>query len=401
MKALNFLLTAGLLFGSLNVVCIAQDVDPETTAKVVIVDGKALVEDGIPADDTSVVTEVRSDNETIVNVSKDDGTGSYSIQIESSAQSSSENGAEPQVKVNGKLIVIGPDGEKKVYDISGKDGQAFRIHLDGDEKDVLKSLHDVLIMKEHGSDAVEGAESSEVTEEERYVIGVQCEEADEVLRSHLHLGNAGVVVMEVRDETPAAEAGLLKNDIIVQIDEKDLSSRDDLISAVAGSDGKALTLAVLREGEKHSITVQPKKMKVPVIVAPVEVEGFDLNNLHHLRNLESLPESVRKQLKEQKGNVRIHMVHPGVMIDGETPRDEASINRMIERIRKSAGEEVAKEFAEAHEAQEHSRDARADAEQNTDNLGDSLRSLQQQMEVMRHEMDALQKQLEAKHADKE
>ena len=401
MKTLNLLLTAGLLSGSLNVVCFSQDDDPETTAKVVIVDGKALVEDGIPADDTSVVTEVRSDDETVINVSNDDGTGSFSIQIESSAQAGGENGAEPQVKVGGKFIVVGPDGERKVYDISGKDGQAFKIHLDGDGKQVLKSLHDGLIMKEQGDDAVQGAESSEATEEERYVIGVQCEEAGEVLRSHLHLGNAGVVVMEVREETPAAEAGLLKNDIIVQIDEKDLSSRDDLISAVAGSDGKALTLAVLREGEKHSITVQPVKMKVPVIVTPVEVEGFDPNNLHHLRNLESLPESVRKQLKEQKYNVRLHMIHPGVMIDGETPRDEASIDRMIERIRKSAGEEVAKALAEAHESQEHAHNARVDAERNPDNLHDSLRNLQKQMEAMREQLEALQDQLDSKNDKKE
>ena len=356
-------------------------------------------------DENTKATDFLLDDET-VNVIDGNKARTYSIQIESSAQNGSEDGAEPQVKVGGKVVVIGPDGEKKVYEISGKDGQAFKIHLDGDGEQVLKSLHDVLIMKEHGSDAVEGEESVEVTEvEERYMIGVQCEEAGEVLRGHLHLGDAGVIVMEVREETPAAEAGLLKNDIIVQINEKDLASRDDLISAVAGSEGKDLTLAVIRDGEKHSITVQPKKMKFPVIVTPAEVEGdevgdFGIDYLQHLQELDSLPEAVRKQLMEQKGNVRIHRLHPGVMIDGETPRDEASINKLIERIRKSAGEEAAKAVAEARDAQEHARVDRAHGEQNSEQLGDSLRSLQKQMEAMRHQLEALQKQLEAKNDEK-
>ena len=412
MKTLNVLLTAGLLAGSFNAMCVAQDNDAESPAKAVVFEGLQIVVDDEKSDDEKsddenfVVTEVRLDDE-FVNVAKDNAAGTYSIQIESSAHADSEDGAEPQIKVGGKVVVIGPDGEKKVYDISGKDGQAFKIHLDGDGKQVLdlESLHDVLIMKNHGDDAVEGAQSVDVPEEERYMIGVQCEEAGEVLRGHLHLGDAGVVVMEVRDETPAAEAGLLKNDIIVQIDDKDLASRDDLISAVAGSDGKVLTLAVIRDGEKHSITIQPKMMKVPVIVTPALVEGFDigelnLNNLRHLQDLDSLPEDVRKQLMDQKGNVRIRRIHPGVMIDGEAPHDEASINKLIERIRKSAGEEAAKALAEARQAQEHARDARVDAHRNTEDLGDSLRSLQKQMEAMRQQMEALQEQLETTKDDR-
>ena len=162
---------------------------------------------------------------------------------------------------------------------------------------------------------------------------------------------------------------------------------------------------MIRDGEKHSITVQPKKMKVPVIVTPAEVEGdevgdFGIDYLQHLQELDSLPEAVRKQLMEQKGNVRIHRLHPGVMIDGETPRDEASINKLIERIRKSAGEEAAKAVAEARDAQEHARVARAHGEQNSEQLGDSLRSLQKQMEAMRQQLEALQKQLEAKNDEK-
>ncbi len=409
MKTLNVLLTAGLLAGSFNAMSMAQDNDAESPAKAVVFEGLQIVVDDEKSDDEKsddenfVVTEVRLDDE-FVNVAKDNAAGTYSIQIESSAHADSEDGAEPQIKVGGKVVVIGPDGEKKVYDISGKDGQAFKIHLDGDGKQVLdlESLHDVLIMKNHGDDAVEGAQSVDVPEEERYMIGVQCEEAGEVLRGHLHLGDAGVVVMEVRDETPAAEAGLLKNDIIVQIDDKDLASRDDLISAVAGSDGKVLTLAVIRDGEKHSITIQPKMMKVPVIVTPALVEGFDigelnLNNLRHLQDLDSLPEDVRKQLMDQKGNVRIRRIHPGVMIDGEAPHDEASINKLIERIRKSAGEEAAKALAEARQAQEH---ARVDAHRNTEDLGDSLRSLQKQMEAMRQQMEALQEQLETTKDDR-
>ncbi|MBC7965791.1 MAG: PDZ domain-containing protein [Fuerstia sp.] len=406
MKTLAVLLTAGLLSGSVNTVCFAQDNAVETPATVAVVEGETNLtedekpDDEKPDDEKSEAAEVRSDEEATINLSKEDGAFSYSIQIDSTAQSDSDDGEEPKVKVGGKVIVVGPDGKRKVYDISGKDGQAFQFHLDADDKNVFKSLHDVLIMKEgHELHGVPDAESGEV-QEERFVIGVQCEEAGEVLRSHLHLGGSGVVVMDVRDETPAAKAGLQKNDIIVKIDEKDLASREDLMDAVGASEGKALTLSIIRAGEKQTIAVEPKKMKVPVIVAPAEVEGEWVEALN-LPGLEAIPEEVRKQLLEKKGSVRIHRIHPGVVIDGEIPRDEESLNKMIERIRKSAGDEAAKAVAEAHQAHAHARDAHADAQKSTEGLSDSLRSLHKQMEAMQQQMNALQKQLEAKRAEKE
>ncbi len=406
MKTLAVLLTAGLLSGSVNTVCFAQDIAVETPVTAAVVEGETNLtedekpDDEKPDDEKSDVAEVRSDEETTVNVSKEDGAFSYSIQIESTAQSDSENGDEPRVKVGGKVIVVGPDGKRKVYDISGKDGQAFQFHLGADDKGVLKSLHDVLIMKEgHELPGVPGAESGDV-QEERFVIGVQCEEAGEVLRGHLHLGDTGVILMDVRDETPAAKAGLQKNDIIVKIDEKDLATREELMNAVAASEGKALTLSIIRAGEKQTITVEPKKMKVPVIVASAEIDGEGIGPLNQ-QGLDALPEEIREQLMQKRGSVRIQRIHPGVVIDGEIPRDEESLNRMIERIRKSAGDEAAKAVAEAHQAHGHARDAEADAHKSTDSLSDSLRSLHKQMEAMQQQMNALQKQLEARHAGKE
>lgn len=402
MKTLSVFLTAGLLSGSVNTVCFAQDIAAETPAEVAVVEGETNLtedehpDDEKPDDEESEAADARSDEETTVNLSNKDGAISYSIQIESSAQSDGENGEEPKVKAGGKVIVVGPDGKRKVYDISGKDGQAFQFHLDADDKGVLKSLHDVLIMKEgHELPGTSDAKTGEA-QEERYVIGVQCEEAGELLRGHLHLGDTGVIVMEVRDETPAAEAGLQKNDIIVKIDEKDLASREDLMDAVAASEGKALTMSIIRAGEKQTITVTPKKMKVPVIVAAAEIDGDILN----LPGLEAIPEEIRKQLLEKKGSVRIQRIHPGVVIDGETPRDEESLNKMIEHIRKLAGDEAAKALAEAHKAHERARDAAADAPKSTEGLNDSLRSLHKQMEAMQQQINALQKQLEEKRAEK-
>jgi hypothetical protein len=425
MKTLKVLLSAGLLCGGMTARSLAQDQNQDVKATITspaegTQDGEKLTEVVVTVTDDAEKTA--NDSETTdEEITKDDSKvsvsgkkGVYSIQVQSTTGSDSdEDGENKKVKTSGKVIVVGPDGERKVYEINGKEGQALKIELDGDGDEALKHLHDVLIMKAHGDKSGAGGDGEEVAavEEERYMIGVQCEEAGDVLRRHLHLGSAGLVVMEVREGTPAEQAGLMKDDIITQIDGKDLATRDDLVSAVVASEGKSLSLSILRDGEKQSVAVEPKKMKVPVIMTPAEFD-FEMHEgdvLGRLK-LEGLPEDVRKQLQERRGSVKLRRVHPGVMIDEELPHDKEAINKLIERIRKSAGEEAAKAVAEAKESAHdaHSQALRArkaliDAHKSDgESIDETLHGLQKQMEAIREQMESLQKQLAAeKKSDKQ
>ena len=108
----------------------------------------------------------------------------------------------------------------------------------------------------------------EVRQEERWVLGIQCDAADALLRKHLKLGSAGLVILQVKAETPAAESDLQPGDLITRIDDNELTCRDDLIKAVTNSNGAGLNLTVLREGEARKIQVTPRRMMVPVLMSP-------------------------------------------------------------------------------------------------------------------------------------
>lgn len=407
MKAFVVALTAGLLSGG-------------TGAAAVTADDEVKVVEGVPA--TVVVEEVDDSEETSdakADASAEAGavtaagghsdaaehSGAYSIEVHSTSESTDESGDgdEPNVKASAKVIVVGPDGKRKVYNLEGADARAFKLNLDGEEgaKAAIERLQDVLIMKaddESGAAAV--AESGE--EEERFMIGVQCDAVEEPLRSHLKLGDHGLIVMEVREETPAQEAGIQSNDIIIAIDDKELTSRDDLVSSVMESEGKPLALTIIRNGDKQTVTVTPRKMKVPVVVAPATVEGIELHGLEGLDGLhglnaeilEKLPAEIREKLEAGKAGVKVRRIHPGVIVEEGMPADRAEVNKLVERIRKEAQGKAAEARRHAEEASAQAHKAHADASAHAEQLHDTLIHLQKQMEAMRAQMEEMQKQLE-------
>lgn len=311
------------------------------------------------------------------------------LRLESSSTSSSEDGDPPKVVTKGKVVVVGPDGQKKEYDVNGKEGQAILMELHDANGEAEGAEEQEIVVKSliAGSDA-----EVDVTEEERLVVGVQCEEASELLRGHLKLGVSGVVVLEVRDETPAAEAGIQKNDIIVSIDQKPVGTKEELVEAVTSSEGKELQIEILRSGDKQTIAVTPKKMKVPVVVATVTDE--DMEGVEDIQGLDKLPEHVRKMIRERAPGVRIQRIHPGVIIDGKAPTEPAEMHKMIEGLRKAAELQA----RDAQAAAEDARKAHEDFKEQRE-VHESMKELHEEMKAMQEELQALRKQL--KETEKE
>jgi S1-C subfamily serine protease len=71
---------------------------------------------------------------------------------------------------------------------------------------------------------------------------------------------AGVEVVEVVDGSPAASAGVREGDIVAAINDRPVTSVDDLHRfLVQWPIGEAVTLAILRHGTKHTIAVVPRE----------------------------------------------------------------------------------------------------------------------------------------------
>jgi len=115
--------------------------------------------------------------------------------------------------------------------------------------------------------AKEAAEAARQTAEgaiqpSEYWIGVATSDEliNETVRAQLGLEmDEGIAVLSVRPDSPAAQAGLRENDVLVQAGERRLRNIQDLIRAVDDSKGQELSLVLYREGKQQTLTVTPTK----------------------------------------------------------------------------------------------------------------------------------------------
>jgi serine protease Do len=77
-----------------------------------------------------------------------------------------------------------------------------------------------------------------------------------------HFGVAsGVLIDEVRPDSPAAKSGLKAGDIIVEIDGKEVKSDRDIIRTVAEKKEGDVTLTIVRDRNRQTIRVTPEDVK--------------------------------------------------------------------------------------------------------------------------------------------
>ena len=81
-------------------------------------------------------------------------------------------------------------------------------------------------------------------------------------------------VGKVSVDSPAAHGGLLDNDLILRINEKETLRWDDVLEGVKSSDGNPLTIVVQRGGENVSLTVTPAIDDVKNVFGEVVEQRF-------------------------------------------------------------------------------------------------------------------------------
>ena len=94
-----------------------------------------------------------------------------------------------------------------------------------------------------------------------YWIGVPVNPVDATLRSQLPAlpAEAGLIVTDVVADSPAAKAGVQKNDILIRTEDDLLTSNEVLIDRIQKSAGKEIKLDLLRAGKIVTVNVTPVK----------------------------------------------------------------------------------------------------------------------------------------------
>ena len=138
------------------------------------------------------------------------------------------------------------------------------------EKVDLK-LHDIILGLQKAPDATkpvnvtiirQGKASKRslpaVTPAKPYWLGVQTSTVEEPLRVQLSLADGkGLLLTEVIKNTPALQAGLQANDVLIGAEQADFSKTEDLARLVQQSEGKPLTLRLIRHAKPMTITITP------------------------------------------------------------------------------------------------------------------------------------------------
>ncbi|MEQ9409470.1 MAG: PDZ domain-containing protein [Fuerstiella sp.] len=169
-----------------------------------------------------------------------------SVQVELT-QSTTQDGADTkaETKVNGRIVISDADGTRREYSI-GKGG-AVAVDEAGN-----------LVLKQEGAKSSGPAALDD--NQPRFMIGVACEPASEVLRRHLKLEKTGLVVVRVFEGLPAAQAGIQRHDILLAAGETEFMDLKDLVDVVSTTQENPLQITLLRDGEKKILTVTPRRM---------------------------------------------------------------------------------------------------------------------------------------------
>lgn len=93
------------------------------------------------------------------------------------------------------------------------------------------------------------------------ILGMQVQAVDAALAENLKLGSTGgLVVTDVRDDTPAADAGIQREDVITEIDQKAVGDLESFKKQVAEAKGeRGVLLFIERKGRKTYGVLKPRE----------------------------------------------------------------------------------------------------------------------------------------------
>jgi serine protease Do len=91
-------------------------------------------------------------------------------------------------------------------------------------------------------------------------IGVGITPLTKQLADHFRV-DSGVMVNEVRENSPAAKSGLRAGDIIVKIDSRTIMNQNDLVRAINEKKDGEVQLTIVRDGNRQTISVTPETGK--------------------------------------------------------------------------------------------------------------------------------------------
>jgi Do/DeqQ family serine protease len=128
-----------------------------------------------------------------------------------------------------------------------RNGQAQDVTAKLDEFDVNAVSH-----------TQNGEEDQPAPEKESGKLGLSLQPVSPAIAHQLNLSSQdGLVITDVDPTGPAAEAGLARGDVILEINKKSVATVDDVKTALDKADSRPILMLVVRQGRTIYLTVRP------------------------------------------------------------------------------------------------------------------------------------------------
>jgi len=154
-----------------------------------------------------------------------------------------------------------------------------------------------------------------------YWLGVQIAALPDVAKQQLGIED-GLAVEDVMPDGPAAKAEIKKFDILVKVGDTPLKEPTDLIKSVDASQGKELTITIIRGGKDRTVKViatkRPEKERFDTKVVKPELGA-------EIKRLEEALESLKS--KAGKDGMGFWFARPAIV----APRPEYRVGPMFKR----------------------------------------------------------------------
>ncbi|MCA8962274.1 MAG: PDZ domain-containing protein, partial [Planctomycetes bacterium] len=183
-----------------------------------------------------------------------------------------------QGKNVGVMVTTDSDGNFTAK-VNGEEVDESRIRRNGDDVDVLDEDGSVLLhfrMPTQGKIEFPfgGRTWFPPRQEEpvrRAAIGIRMETASDALAYHLDLQDPAVMVTDVVEGLPAADAGVQRFDVITSVDGKSGVTLESLRDAVAShQEGETIRFEIVRRGQRHTVDVPVVMREMPSTARWVE-----------------------------------------------------------------------------------------------------------------------------------
>lgn len=137
-------------------------------------------------------------------------------------------------------------------------------------------------------------------------IGISTNTLTKQLADYFGVGGAGVLVTSVKEESPAAKAGLKAGDVITEVDGEKIDEVGDLSRAINRKSEGDVTLTVTRDHSQRTIRVTPEKGEASPFFGPeYRIEGAPRIGQLNLPNLRVLPQIEKTLLPRMQALPRV------------------------------------------------------------------------------------------------